>query len=140
LIAEIFVHGIGEGLGAIAFVGADVAIARTRGIKKNELFGMRDGETLEKDLAHDREDRGVGTDAERESEDGDGGEGRGFLEKAKGETNVLEKGFGDRERVLIVDEELGLFESTEFEDGLAASFLRIHAGAEVLLDGFVEVG
>jgi hypothetical protein len=134
LIAKIEVLGIGERFRAV-FVRADVTFARAGGIEEDELLGMRKRKALKKNLTHDGEDGGVGADAESESEDGDGGEGGRFFEETEGEAGVLEEGFGDGEGLLVLDEEFGLFEAAELEEGVAAGFLVRHALGEVLLDG-----
>ena len=108
-------------------------------IKEDELFGVRDGKALEKNLAHDGEDGGVGADAESQGEDGDGREGGGFFEEAKGETSVLEKGFDERKRLLIAHAFFDLFQAAQFEECLAAGFFGEEACAEVVVDVKLEV-
>jgi len=50
----------------------------------DELFGVADGKVAEEKGVDEGEDGGVGADAEREGEDGDGGERGRFGESAEG--------------------------------------------------------
>jgi hypothetical protein len=104
------------------------------------LFRMPDREPLEKNLTHDGKDGGVGADAEGESQDGDGSEGGGFLEKAEGEAGVLKKGFEEREGLFVAHGFLGLFEAAEFEEGVAAGGFGGHTSGEVVVNVELKVG
>jgi hypothetical protein len=106
----------------------------------DEFVGMREWERAKKDGIDDREDGGVGANAEGESSDGHGGEGGRFPEKAKSKASVVEERFSEGKRLLVADELFGLFEATEFEEGLAAGFFGGHAFGEVVVDVELEVG
>ena len=78
-------------------------------------------------------------DAERQREDGDGGE-RGILtQHAEGKAQVLEQGFKEGKSTMIADGFFGLFEAAEFEEGVASGCAGGHAGAEVVRDVQFEV-
>jgi hypothetical protein len=138
----------GEGSGRTANVGdigkRDAEIGKVEegapSVDVDEFVGTREWERAEEDGVDDGKDGGVGADTEGESEDGNSGEGGGFSEEAEGEAGVVEERFYERERLLVVDELLGLFEAAEFEEGLAAGFFGGHAFGEVAVDVELEVG
>lgn len=93
-IAQIRVHRIGERLraflaGPATFVRADVAAARPRGIEKDELLRLRNGKTLEEDLAKNGKDAAIGANAEGQGENRDDGEAWALRQSAQPESNVL---------------------------------------------------
>jgi hypothetical protein len=105
----------------------------------DEFVGIREWERTEEDGIDDREDGGVGADAESESEDGDNCKGRRFFQEAEGETGVVKEGFYDGEGLLFADALFGLFEAAEFEEGLAAGFLGPEALTEMVVDVELQV-
>ena len=72
-VAQALVHWIGEGFGVVAVAG-DAAGFRSRGVEDHDFVGILYGEAAEEDLIHQRKDGGVGADAERQRDDGNGGE------------------------------------------------------------------
>jgi hypothetical protein len=81
LVAEVHEHRVrdrGEG-GAVVVRRPRV---RPRCVQDHEPVGLRDGERAQQDLIHQREDRGVRSDAEGESEDHDERERRRLRERA----------------------------------------------------------
>src|SRR6202042_829333 len=76
----------------------DIVLIRGADYREATLFGDQDkagrifvSERAKKDGVYDAEDRGVRADAQGECQDGDGGEGGRFEEKAEGVTEVLEE-------------------------------------------------
>jgi hypothetical protein len=60
-------------------------------IQHDELFGRADRQLPEQELVDEREDRGIGADAERQRQDRDRGEQRTPAEPSKGEAEVTER-------------------------------------------------
>src|SRR5579871_6238768 len=83
--AAIVVPPIAEiGIGNRA--GSEIGLAL---VEHNELLGMRIGNRIEQHGVDDGEEGSVRADAERQSEDGDGGEARTFAQCPSGEARIL---------------------------------------------------
>ena len=83
----------GEGLIAIAQLGVDrigqlasgadrAAVVEALRGDADDAIGLGNGQLAEQDLIEQREDRGVGADAERDGEDGDGADERRLAQHA----------------------------------------------------------
>jgi hypothetical protein len=96
---------------------------------------------VQEDGVDDAEDGDVGSDAEGEYEGDDGGEGAFAAagEGAECEFEILEEGVESGDAAGFALEFFGLGDGAEAEEGLAAGFGGVHAGAEVVGDGGVEV-
>ncbi len=86
VVAEVVVHGPGDGVAA-PVASVVVAVAG----EEDETLRLLDGEEAEEDLIEEAEDGGVGSDAEGERGDGDGGEDGGFGEGAEGEAEIADQ-------------------------------------------------
>ena len=64
-------------------------LAMTEIVEPNQPILVRERERAKEDGVDDREDGGVGADAQREGEDGDGGEAEVLAHQAQGEADVL---------------------------------------------------
>ena len=85
VVPEIAIHRVRQ-LGAVAHAAA-VALG-VRGAHLDQLAGPRDWQRAQHDLVHQREDGGVGGDAERHRQHGDGGEQRHLAEAPDGVPQV----------------------------------------------------
>ncbi len=65
-----------------------MSLARAGRIEKDELIGIGDGQAAQENLLENREDTGVGADAEGKREDGDGGEGWVFGQHSNAEPDI----------------------------------------------------
>ena len=90
LVAEILVHGVGEVVGVVAAPAAGFTVpGGIGGFEDDERGGIVDGKRAQQGLIEEREDGGVGADAEREGEDGGEREAGGAAELAECELEVL---------------------------------------------------
>ena len=108
-------------------IGVGEAHAIAGGIlfpESDDLLGIFVGERTEENAVDHAKDGGGGTDAESQSENGDGSESAGFFEQAEGEACVLEKSFEEWERTFVSGGFFGLLRTAELDEGLAAGFLR----------------
>ncbi len=85
VVPEIAIHGVRQ-LGAVAHAAA-VAFG-VRGAHLHQLAGPRDRQRAQDDLVDEREDGGIGRDAKRHRQHGDGGKQRHPAEAADGVTQV----------------------------------------------------
>jgi hypothetical protein len=96
----------------------------------DETIGVAERLGAKEGGIHQAKDGGVGTDAEREGENGDGGEGGGFAEGAGAEAEILEEGFEESDAAGVATFFFGAFEASEFELGAAERFVARDAGAD----------
>ena len=61
-------------------------------VEHHQLVGGVNGQLAQQELVDQREDRGVGADAERQGEDGDGGKQRAAAKAAERQAEVVQKG------------------------------------------------
>src|ERR1700732_2463462 len=137
--AEFLEEGIGEELPAAVGESSDAAYGCAVA-EEYELLGMGDGQGAEEDGVEQGEDGGVGSDAEGEREQGDGGEAGALEQAADAEANVLkevvEGGFpaGGPDLVLDGGAAAGFF------GGFAPGGFGGEAGALLGGGGGLEVG
>ena len=68
-----------------------VAGVRPLLVEHHQALGIAHRELAQQDLVDQREDRGVGADAERQRQDGDGGEERAAAEAAQRQAEVVRR-------------------------------------------------
>ena len=108
-------------------------------IEHHEAIGIFEGERLEENAAHDREQRHIGADAERHDQNGNDGESGSAEQGAECIADVAEDGFEPVPTpggAGLIAEERGIAEGAE--SGVA-SFLGVHAGGDVFGDLAIEV-
>ena len=108
-------------------------------VDRNQPVRVVIRQRLEENAAHHGEQRNVGADAERDDEDGDGGETRSAAESADTVAHIVQQRFepgpapgGAR----LVAHQRGIAEGAH---GRVAGFLRAHAGNKILGDLALEV-
>ena len=124
MIVDLFPNCIGE---------IEIAVAAAGRVEVRELdqfVGILSREHAKDDGVDEAEDGGVGADAERESEDGGGGEGWSFAEGAEGVANVLEERFEEGDAASVATFFLGAFEAAEFATGATEGFVARDAVAD----------
>jgi hypothetical protein len=87
-----------------------------------KLVGLRDGEAIEEDAFCEGEDNGVGSDAEGERGDGDGGEAGAFAKHASGIAEVGTKLVEETEAEGGADVFFMSFDGAEFDAGATEGF------------------
>jgi hypothetical protein len=85
------------------------------------------------------EDRSVGADAERQSEDDYDAESGILTENASSEAKITQESFNDWQAAAFAPSFFRLFEAAEFNESLAAGFLRRHSRANVVFDVKLEM-
>src|SRR5262245_13462837 len=102
---------------------------------------MRPGyrKTAQEEIVGKGEDRGVGTYAEYQREKRNRGEYRGFTEHANSVAQVFGERLKQRKSQTITIILLCKRNAAEFDQGLTAGFLRVHAGAEIVIDMHQEI-
>src|SRR5262249_39555861 len=108
--------------------------------KSDETIWMGVWKGLEKDAVDDAIDCGVCADAEREREDGNGGESGILPKTANGVTHVLHEDLEPNSDTDIADVLFNLLHATEIAAGLCSGSLWSHATADVFRGGEFEVG
>src|SRR5580692_8338062 len=84
--------------GGLILIGADVSLVRTGGIEQDKLIGVADRQAAQDNLLKNREDTGVGADAEGEGEDGNGGEGWVLGQHSNAESEIAPQAVQDRSK------------------------------------------
>src|SRR5215469_112969 len=133
------VHQIGKRLGSLIHIAPGMSMIWPGRAQDDELLRMRHRQVAQQDLIGQREDGGVGADAQGESENGDGGEARRFSEHAKSEAQILEQGVEEGKATAVAVALPGLFETAELEERLAAGLFGGHALSEVAFDSHFQV-
>src|SRR5277367_6938502 len=92
---------------------------------------MRNRELIEQGFFRESEDGGVRADAEREGEDGDGGESGRFAKDAQSVADVGVKRFQPEAAALLVAVLFHAVQRAELQHGLAARYFGRQAGGDV---------
>ena len=100
---------------------------------------MRIRQRLEQHAFDNAEDGGGGADAERECENGDGGEAWTLAEHAQAVANSLHQIFDEVHTASVAAFFFDLIEGTEFQAGAAAGFCWCETGVDQLLDVLIEM-
>src|ERR1700734_464060 len=107
--------------------------------KQAQLAGMRNAELIEQRLFGESENGSVRADAQRESENGDGGEAGRFAENAQSVAHVSVERFQPETAALFAAVFFHAFDRAELQRGLAAGFFGREAGGNVRGDLALKV-
>ena len=91
LVAQVLVHGIGEVVVRIAAEAAGGAGETAGPLEAHQFLGLLDRQHAQQHLIEEREDRGVGADAEGEREHHGKREGRRLAQLAKCVAKILKQ-------------------------------------------------
>jgi hypothetical protein len=105
----------------------------------DETLRLRERKRTKKDVVDEREDGGIGADAESKGQGRDERKGGRFAEGAESVAEIAKESFKERQRTLFADRFLGLLETAQLKEGLAAGFVGREAAAEVVVDVELEV-
>jgi len=94
---------------------------------------------IQQDCFYYTEESCVCADAQRQSQNRNGGESRIPPESARCETQILKECFQEWKPATIAMAFFGLFETAEFDERVASRFFAVHASAEVVFDMHLEM-
>src|SRR5215469_8964180 len=100
---------------------------------QNELIGIWIGKRSQKHSVDDAEDGGVGADAQRERQNGDGGEARTLAEHAGGIAQVLRGLVQEAPAARLAALLLERLEVTEFDSCAPRGLRAVHAGPDKII-------
>jgi hypothetical protein len=128
---------IDEGCGGKA-PGAELMSGKNSG--RGEAFRIFVRVGIEENTIDDAKNGGGSTNAEGESKNGDGGERRRFAELTQCEPAIGKYRVKPIPYALFADLLFDLFNTAEFDARRSSSFVRRHAGSQVLFREHFQVG